>query len=693
MLRYQPVISWVCRIVRDGDFDDPSSPENCRWLVMNARPDRAFGYEIETLAEVSSANVRQALQCVLASRPFFQARRPSQFLRFIVESTLAGRANQIKEYLIGVEVFERPSDYDPKVDPIVRIEAGRLRKKLAEYYSGPGGNDALIIELPKGGYVPVFRPRGRPTELGIAETGSAENEKTIAEKTAAELARAKWRSAFWVGAAALVLAAAVAVAFTYYVRLRHRSASVSTSIAVLPFLELDLGGDLGGSGAGSAGEYLSDGVTEELTTGLAELKGLRVVAATSAFQFRGKSEDVRKIGQALNAEALLEGSISHSGSGLRIDAQLVNTRNGYHLWSKAYDVQAADMLAAEQDIVEETARVLRVPVGGTLRPIKRDTQNAEAHDLYLQGRYLWSKRDPADMRESARLFQRAIDDDPNYALAYAGLADAFTVMAVNRQMSPATALPRATAAVQRALELDPNLAQAHATLGLLKSQCSWDWRGAEQEFRRAIELQPNYAEAHHWAGLNYMMVGQYAAAEAELRQAQVLDPLSLMITEGLAENFLYSRRYDDAIATSLKMPDRGSGIGWVVLAHAYIFKGMYEESMKIVPAIVDPKDPNRLLLQAEARVLSGDRARGLKILEELERNQRSSTTGNTYVAPADLGMSFAVIGEKERAFAWLEKAYQQHDPALAQLKVDPSVDNLRSDPRYPALLKKLGLSD
>jgi serine/threonine-protein kinase len=619
--------------------------------------------EVEARAAVSSASVREALERILTSSPFLNARRASQFLRFIVESTLAGEEKQIKEYLIGVEVFGRPADYDPKVDPIVRIEAGRLRKKLAEYYNGPGGNDPVIIELPKGGYVPAFRPRPPKTEPQTANTARA----------------------FWAGAGVLVLVAAVAFASTYYVRHRLQSGSTPNSIAVLPFL------DLGEPGAGAAREYLSDGVTEELTTGLAALKGLRVVAATSAFQFRGKSQDVRRIGQALNAGAVLEGSISHSSSGLRIDAQLVNTRNGYHLWSKAYDVQGGDMQAAEEDIVQETARALRVPVSSRVRPIKRDTQNAEAHDLYLHGRYLWSKRDERDMRESARLFQRAVEDDPNYALAYAGLADAYTVMAVNRQMSPAAAVPRATAAVQRALELDPNLAQAHATLGLLKSQCNWDWRGAEQEFHRAIELQPNYAEAHHWAGLNYMMTAQHAAAEAELRQAQVLDPLSLMITEGLAENFLYSRRYDDAIATGLKIPDRG--IAWVVLAHAYIYKGMYEESMKMVPEIADAKDPSRLQLRAEVLVLSGDRAGGLKILEELERNQRNSSAGDPYIAPADLGMSYAMVGEKERAFAWLEKAYQQHDPALAQLKVDPSVDSLRSDPRYLELLKKLGLSD
>ncbi|MGD0213357.1 MAG: hypothetical protein ABSB87_08995, partial [Terriglobales bacterium] len=624
--------------------------------------------EVEARAAVSPATVREAVERILTSNPFLNARRASQFLRFIVERTLAGDEKQIKEYLIGVEVFGRPADYDPKVDPIVRIEAGRLRKKLAEYYSGAGGNDPVIIELPKGGYVPVFAPRSPKVEPGSTNAG-----------------RVTRGRAFWV-AGALALVAVVAFASTYYVRRRHGDGT-PVSIAVLPFL------DLGEPDAGAAKEYVSDGVTEELTTGLAELKGLRVVAATSAFQFRGKSEDVRRIGQALNAGAVLEGSISRSSSGLRIDAQLVDARNGYHLWSKAYDVQGGDMLAAEEDIVQETARALHVPVGGTVRPIKRDTQNAEAHDFYLQGRYLWSKRDLPDMQESARLFQRAVDDDPNYALAYAGLADAFTVMAVNRQMSPAAAVPRATAAVQRALELDPNLAQAHATLGLLKSQCEWDWRGAEQEFHRAIELQPNYAEAHHWAGVNSMMMGHYAAAEVELRQAQVLDPLSLMITEGLAENFLYWRRYDDVIATSLKMPNGGSGIGWVVLARAYIAKGMYQESLTAVPAFVDGKDPSRLRYRAEVLAHSGDRAGALKILEELERNQRNSSTGSPYIAPADLGMSYAAVGEKELAFAWLEKAYEEHDPALTQLKVDPSADSLRSDPRYRELLKRLGLSE
>jgi len=443
--------------------------------------------------------------------------------------------------------------------------------------------------------------------------------------------------------------------------------------------------------SGSAGDYLSAGIAEELTTGLAQLNGLRVVAATSALQFRGKSEDVRKIGQALNAQALLEGSIRQSGDGLRINAQLIDARNGYYLWSKAYDTRAADLLASEQDIVEQAARVLRVPATSSLRGMRLDTENPEAHDLYLQGRYLWSKRDLADMQESARLFERATKADANYALAYAGLADAYTVMAVNGQMSPAEAVPRAKAALLRALEIDPNLAQAHATLGLLRSQCEWDWRGGEQEFRRAIELEPNYAEAHHWAGLGHMYMGEFDAAEAEFRRAQVLDPLSLMNTEGLEENFYYLRRYDDAIATGLEIPDHS--IGWVTVASAYIFKGMYEDAQRVANQSAPEGDIERSIFTAEVTALSGNRAGGLKILDELDRKTQHSGVSRRYLSPAYLGYAYASVGEKERAFAWLEKAYQEHDPPLAELKVTPEVDNLRSDPRYIQLLKKVGLGD
>ena len=640
----------------------------------------AEGEVVEDRSSIRSQDVEAELARILASPIFRNAPRHSRFLSFVVQRVLEGRADSIKEYVIGLEVFERPADYDPGSDPIVRAEARRLRSRLSEYYAGPGMNDAIVIDLPKGGYAPVFHPR---TAVAAGEEVVAEPAvRETAEAEAAQPARKENPSLRQWAAAGLILICAIALASVVYVRVRGRSASASASIAVLPFLNLN---------GGAGGEYLSDGIAEELTTGLAQFEGLRVVAATSAFQFRGKSEDVRKIGQALDAAALLEGSVSQSGEGLRINVQLINTRNGYHLWSKAYDTRAADLLASEREIVEETAHALRVPVPGSFRSVRLDTKNPEAHDLYLQGRYLWSKRDVANMQESARLFERATQADPNYALAYAGVADAYAVMATNAQMSPAEALPRAKAALQRALAIDPNLAQAHATLGLLKSQCEWDWRGAEREFRRAIELQPNYAEAHHWAGLDYMFMGKFDAAETEFRRAQVLDPLSLMNSEALEENFYYARRYDDAIATGLGIP--GQYLGWGTLASAYMFKGMYGQAMQVTNRSTAEEDLLRLLVTAKVTALSGNRAGGLKILEELERNSQNSSGSKSYVSPTYLGWAFAVVGDKERAFAWLEKAYQQHDPALTPLKVNPEVDSLRSDPRYTQLLKKMGLDD
>jgi TolB-like protein/tetratricopeptide (TPR) repeat protein len=646
---------------------------------MSARLQPPLGNPDDTVSpSLSRGDVSAALERILASEAFCNARRPSQFLRFIVESALAGEQKRIKEYLIGVEVFERPSDYDPKTDPVVRIEAGRLRKKLAEYYAGPGGSDPVIVDLPKGGYVPVIRPRVAQVALSPAEPTSAPRPEPIPIRSDSPISKFIFLAVVFVIVGAMLFSA-------YYLRQRAKQ-NAPTAVAVLPFLNLSP------NPATGADDYLSDGITEDLTTTLAQLKGLRVVAATSSFQFRGKSEDVRKIGQMLNASAILEGSLTKSGSNLRIDAQLVNAKNGYSLWSKAYEIRDGDLSTSEQDIVQEATRVLGFSDPATAHSVKRDTTNSEAHELYLQGRYLFSKRTAPEMNESIHRFERAIAADPNYALAYSGLADAYAVMAVNRQLAPAVAVPRAKEALEHALQLDPNLAQAHATLGLIESQCEWNWRGAEAEFRKAVELQPNYAEAHHWAGLNYMTMGQFAAAEAEFRQAQVLDPLSLMITEGLAENYYYARRYDDSINTVNNMPHDGT-IGWVVRANSLVMKGKYAEMIKSMPAAIAAEDPTRVRLTAVGLTLSGDRSAGMKIFAELERNQQHVDTLYGVTSPTDLGMGYAAIGENERALFWLEKAYEEHDPPLAEIKVSPFVDGLRSDARFQELLRKSGISN
>ena len=639
------------------------------------------GLETGPPAAISTEAVQAELDKILASSLFQNSARLSQFLRFTVKTVLGGNGERIKEYLVGVEVFGRDGSYDPRIDPVVRVEAGRLRAKLEEYYRTQGQADPVLIELPKGSYVPVFRTRQQPAPARVSTDEPA-------PPAVAEPARQRAHRPFWglparswavlAGASLMILVLAV---WTAVRRNAHRAAP--TSIAVLPFMNLS---------AAPENEYLSDGFSEELTTSLAALQGLRVVARTSAFQFRGKGEDVRRIGEQLNVGAVLEGSVRKEGDRLRVTAQLISTADGYHLWSGAYDGQSSDLYTIQENIVQETAHALRMPAPAEKeRPLAgRHTENPEAHELYLQGRYFWSKRGVHEMERSIELFEGAIQKDPSYAPAYAGLADTYAVMMANLQMSPARAVPLAKAAAMRALELNPQMAEAHASLGLVKSKGEWDWRGGEQEFRRAIALSPSYATAHHWLGVHLTVMGRFEEADAELRKAELLDPLSLMITDGLAENRLYWRRYDDAIEQVKRMRELNptSRMGNAVLVYAYMGKGMHGKAVAAASDSLDPSEVGSLPVLAEALAASGERAKALDALHELEH-----ASDERYVSRWDLACGYALLGERETAFRWLDKAFLQRDAGLAYLKVDPNVDSLRSDQRYTELLKRIGLAD
>jgi TolB-like protein/DNA-binding winged helix-turn-helix (wHTH) protein len=454
------------------------------------------------------------------------------------------------------------------------------------------------------------------------------------------------------------------------------SSPAPTSVAVLPFLNL--------SGS-SQNEYLSDGFTEELTTALAEINGLRVVARTSAFQFRGKSEDVRRIGQQLNVGTVVEGSVTRSGNKLHVTAQLINTQNGYHLWSGAYDGERSEVYAMEEQIVRQTLGALGIAATAQEQTgPKGRTENPEAHDLYLEGRYLWNKRDLPDMEKSIQLFGAAIRKDPKYALAYLGLADTYVVLAGNGQKPYAQVIPPARKALDSAMKLDPSLFEAHITRAMLLSP--WD-RAKEAEFRRAAELSPGYATAHHWHGVILSATGHFEEADAELRQAQVLDPLSPMITEDLAENFYYWRRYDSAIEQVRRIREMGSSVGERILGLAYIQKGMYPEAIAVFRALPQEDEAGKnLTYLACAYAASGQREEALKLL------QQASTKG--YAPPFLTARAYLLLREKDTTFQWLQKAYQQTDATMATaMKVDPIMDPIRSDPRYAELLKKTGLAD
>jgi TolB-like protein/DNA-binding winged helix-turn-helix (wHTH) protein/tetratricopeptide (TPR) repeat protein len=492
-----------------------------------------------------------------------------------------------------------------------------------------------------------------------------------------------WRRKRWVlagVAAAVMVLGVVWLSRVLASRAKHEAGGpVPASVVVLPFL--NLGGD-------SSKDYISDGLTEELTTALAEVPGLRVVARTSAFQFRGKGEDVREIGKQLGVGAVLEGSVSRSGGRFHITAQLVSTQNGYHLWSGAYDGQPGQIYAVQETIVEQTTRTLGVSVNEHAASTAHgQTANPEAHDLYLEGRYYWNKRDLPDMMRSIELFEAATQKDPNFALAYAGLAETYVVMGGNGQEPLAKTVPRARAALTRALELDPKLGEAYAAKALLDSEASGERRGLEADLRKAVELSPGYASAHHWLGMILSVQARFEEADAELRKAQVLDPLSPMITEGVAENFYHWRKYDEAIEQVERVRKMGSSVADAVMGWAYVEKGMQARAIEVFSDLVRAeRTPPTLTNLAMACAAAGKNDEARLLLRE------ASSSRQGYVSPYRVAIVYVNLGEKDTAFQWLDKAYRQRDPTLGELKVDPMLDPIRSDRRYAELLGKAGLS-
>jgi len=469
------------------------------------------------------------------------------------------------------------------------------------------------------------------------------------------------------------------------------SPALPRSVSVLPFE------DLGISSAESEKQYIASGLTQELTAELARLRELKVIVGRLVSQPPSAPAsipallDPKSVGHSLNVESLLKGSVRRSGEQYRIAVQLISCRDGRELWSGVYTADVSDLPSVEEQIVRHTADALRVPWSASLDEqwARRHVENPEAHELYLQARYLWSKRNPKDMESSVALLQQAIAKDPSYARAYAGLADSYAVMSVNQQMPIATGVPLARDGAAQALRLDPTLAEPHATLGLLKSEIDWDFAGAQEEFRRSLALNPGYPTAHHWAGVNLIVMGQFDAANAELRKAQELDPLSPMITASLFENYYYWHRYDDAIQTIRALQARDpvafehSGFSWAFI-NVYLAKGMSHDAVAISGQVADrePNDNNFLAL-AQSQAREGDRREAHSTLDRIERKPDSG------VSLTRLAKVHVALGETDAAIALLQRAYREHDPDVAIMKYDPAYAPLADDPRFQQLVQSV----
>ncbi len=454
------------------------------------------------------------------------------------------------------------------------------------------------------------------------------------------------------------------------------------SLAVLPFANAS--GD-------SNTEYLSDGITESIIDRLSQLPNLRVIARTTVFRYKGKDVDPQKVGQELHVRAAVTGRIQQRGDTLIVRAELVDVDKGTQLWGGQYDRKVADVLTIQDEISKEISEKLRLRLTGEeqKRLTKHYTENTEAYQLYLRGRYEWNKRTPESLRKSIEYFNQAIEKDPGYALAYAGLADVYNVATSYLSLPPREVFPPAKAAATKAVELDDTLAEAHSALATVKAQYDRDWSGAEREFRRAIEINPGYPTAHYFYGFVYLCpMGRFEEAIAELKKAVELDPFSGIVNSNLGWTLYLARQYDQAIAQYRKTLeiDPNFSVAHARLLGAYEQKGMYEEAIAEIPKLppYSPRSPGPEEIAAvrQAYAVSGARAYWQKLLE-IAKNKAKQR----YILPSFIAALYARLGDKDQAFEWLERAYEAHDEFLRFLRVDPAFDSLRSDPRYADLVR------
>lgn len=494
------------------------------------------------------------------------------------------------------------------------------------------------------------------------------------------ISRIKWRNYILYAGAAAVLILLIVIGISLF----KGGGEVIESIAVLPLKNLS--GD-------PEQEYFTDGMTEALISNLTQLGALqRVISSTSVMQYKGARKPLPVIARELNVDAIIEGSVMRSGQRVRITAQLIEAKTDRNIWSKSYERDLSNVLAVQNEMARAIAKEIKIVVTPAEKALLTRSRpaNPEAYQMYLKGRHFWNRRTEEDIKKSIEFFQQAINIDPTYALAYAGLADAYIILGGYSLSSPQETYPKAKSAALKALEIDDTLAEAYTSLAFVKYRYDWDWFGAEADYNWAIGLNPSYATAHQWYGLLLSDIGRFDEALLELKRARELDPLSLSINTGVGIIFYYSRQYDLAVEEYRKVLDIDANFGYAHfwLAMAYLQKSLFEEAIEAYQKAVILSGGNVSYKAAlgYAYAAAGKRDEALKILNELV--EQSSLR---YVPKYEIALIYAGIGEEDKAFEFLERAYLDRASFLVRFKVDPRFDSLRSDPRFTALQEKIGL--
>jgi TolB-like protein/DNA-binding winged helix-turn-helix (wHTH) protein/Tfp pilus assembly protein PilF len=576
-----------------------------------------------------------------------------------------------------------PTDTFVDFDHGLNAAVNKLRDALSESAEKP----TYVETLPRRGYrfiSAVDLPDSLGLKLPVPSMPSLESSVVVAETQIPSRYR---QSRVFV--TALVLVVVLAVVFGFYLgRVRHRlvgepSVPRIQSIAVLPLENLSKDPEQ---------EYFVDGMTDELITNLAQISALKVISRTSAMRYKGTKKSLPEIARELHVDAVVEGTVMHSGDRVRITAQLIEASTDHHLWAASYDRDLQNVLSMQEEVTRAIVSEVRVKLTAQeqARLANMHPINPEAFQLWLKGRYYWYKLNPEGLQKAIEYFQQALEKDPAYAPAYAGLADSYNLLAFFNVFPPREVMPKAKAAAVKALELDDNLAEAHVSLGWAGFTYDLDWPAAGKHFDRAIVLNPAYPLAHSYYSLYLGALGRPEEGLTEAKRALDLDPVSPAINHYVVVQLYLARRFDEAIEQCRKTleldpsftPVRGT------LAEVYSAKGMYREALAEYEELsaLSGGSPRSTAFVGYAHARLGHRSQAFRVLEQLR-----AASKQRYVPALSFAIVYVGLGEKEKAFLWLEKAYDERTNSLAYLKVQATWDTLRSDPRFADLVRRIGL--
>lgn len=656
----------------DGFFL-PDAPEFERWAeIERDRVAREYGRVLETLAIAAEGRSDTAAAAEwwrrLAAHDPFNSRIALRLMQALV--AVGERAAAIVHARVHEALLRQELDLEP--DAAVLALAERLKSEGGRPVSKGvlAATRSASAVLPPDD-VPVDTPQRSPPPIGLPPVAGARAGKPVRQY------------GIRIAVAAILLGFAMLAGAVLW---RGRSAGAARAssirtVAVLPFVNL---------GADPGNEYASDGMTEELINTLAGVDGVRVVSRTSAFAYKGRPVDVRDVARRLGVEAVVEGSVRRSGRTLRVTARLVSATSGYDLWSESYSRELDDVFAIQEEIARAiVAKLTGALLAGGGRPLERQIQDPEAYDLYLKGRYAWHQRSREGLRTAIDYFIQATARSPRYARAYVGLADAYAVSAFYDYIAPLVAYPRADSAARRALELDPGLAEPHATLGYILTYYDLDWPRAEQEFRRAIALEPNYSTAHQWYANLLTVSGRFDEAEREMRSAQETDPLSLIASAALGWTRYFAGRNEAALAQCRQALELDPDFALAHLWGGWALEAMGRrvEARAWIGRAVRLSHETTLSRLALAHLLAGsasiaeqDSARA--ILREFE----ARSARGEYVPSYEVAKVHLALGNRGPAVTLLDRAARERSHSMAFLRVDPQLARLRGDPVFEALV-------